>query len=80
MSETAGDPPKMEDDMKVQHHARKRHEERMEGPGPGVSIPGKGDARERAQRLVVLGNEAIGRALSENSARFLLRNRQEEGE
>ncbi len=52
----------------------------MEGARAGVLVPSQDDARERARSLAVLGAEAIRRALSDNSTRFLSRNRQEVGE
>lgn len=80
MPETAEDPPEKEHHMRVQHHARDRREERMESARAGVLVPSRDDARERARSLAVLGAEAIRRALSDNSTRFLSRNRQEVGE
>jgi hypothetical protein len=45
-----------------------------------ATAPGDGDARERARRLLDLGAEAIRRALSDDSERFIAQNRQHGGQ
>lgn len=61
-------------------------EEEQRSPQPGATTAAGetgrgGDAlRERARRLLELGDETISNALSQNSERFLQQNRQQGGQ
>lgn len=57
----------------------RRHDEREQTPHP-AEPSGQGELRERGERLLALGADAIERALSEDSAAFLAANRQEGGQ
>ena len=61
---------------------RQRDRDRCEeSPAPEAPAPAGGDdARERARRLLEVGDEAIRRALSSDSETFLSQNRQQGGE
>ena len=60
---------------------RERSHEGWEGPpGAGMMAPGQGDLRERGERFLAHGADAIERALSRDSAVFLRANRQEGGQ
>ena len=48
--------------------------------GPGNGSPSDDETRDRARRLLELGDETISHALSQNSERFLEQNRQQGGQ
>lgn len=48
--------------------------------GAGSDNSSGNEVRERARRLLELGDETIGHALSQNSERFLRQNRQQGGQ
>jgi hypothetical protein len=49
-------------------------------PGTASKISSGDEVRERARRLLELGDETISHALSQNSERFLEQNRQQGGQ
>jgi hypothetical protein len=59
-------------------------EQRSQQPGAttaaGGTGPGGDELRDRARRLLELGDETISNALSQNSERFLQQNRQQGGQ
>jgi hypothetical protein len=59
-------------------------EQRSQQPGatPAAGETGSGgnELRDRARRLLELGDETISNALSQNSERFLQQNRQQGGQ
>ena len=57
----------------------RNHDGRENQPRPVVPID-PADLRERAERLLAHGDDAIDRALSQDSAAFLAANRQEGGQ
>jgi hypothetical protein len=61
---------------------RQRNRDGDEDPPAAVGAPigGSDEARERARRLLELGDEAIRKALSSDSEQFLAQNRQQGGE
>lgn len=61
---------------------RNRHRDPNEAPeAGGAPAPAPaGEARERAQRLLEAADDAIQRALSDDSERFLAQNRQQGGQ
>lgn len=64
--------------MSLRQRDRDRHDEQ---PAPeGAAVSGGDDARDRARRLLEQGDEAIRRALSSDSEKFLAQNRQHGGE
>ncbi len=69
--------------MKTRNRDR---DEQQRDPAGGVASPagdgnrGGQQLRDRANRLLELGDEAINHALSQNSARYLEQNQQQGGE
>ena len=62
----------------------REEEQRSQAPAAttGAGEPGRGgdEVRDRARRLLELGDETISNALSQNSERFLQQNRQQGGQ
>ncbi len=62
----------------------REEEQRSQAPGAttaaGETSPGGDELRDRARRLLELGDETISNALSQNSERFLQQNRQQGGQ
>jgi hypothetical protein len=52
----------------------------LDGTAEGAAQADPDELRRRASRLLELGDEVIGRALSQDSARFLSHNRQQGGQ
>ncbi len=61
-------------------YRERNHDERLSAPAPGGAAFGGGELRERSERLLALGADAIDRALSRDSGAFLIANRQEGGQ
>ncbi len=66
--------------MRLRERDREEREARPAEAGAASEAADLAAARERARRLLDAADDAIGRALSSDSARFLEQNRQQGGQ